>query len=122
MPVPRLARIHRKQERNVRIVRVEDEQFAQIVPVIAGHDGKVGVELVVGLREEGAIGAGEYPYDIGEDSIQSLLFVRIEDDREREVPKCLPISEDTEAITETSRCPPLRASLAYSCAVWSRLS
>src|SRR3954470_17293320 len=99
MPVPHLARMNRKQERNVRIVRVEQEQFAQIVPVVARHDGEVGVELVVGLREETAVGASEDPHHIGEDPIQSLLVACIEDDSERELPKCLPISENTEAIT-----------------------
>jgi putative SOS response-associated peptidase YedK len=33
------------------------------VPLIAGHDGKVGVKLVVGLREEGAIGRCLVPGD-----------------------------------------------------------
>ena len=95
MPVPCVAGVHRKQERNVRIVRVEQEQLAQIVPEVARHDSKVGVELVVGLREEAAVGTGKDPHHIGEDPIQSFLVVCIENDREREVPKCLSNSEDT---------------------------
>jgi hypothetical protein len=57
----------RKKERKVRIVRVEQEQLAQIVSLVARHDGEVGIELVVGLREETAVGAGEYTQHVGED-------------------------------------------------------
>lgn len=57
MPVPCLAGMHCEQEGNVRIVRIEEEESAQIVPVVARHDGEVGVELVIGLREESAVGA-----------------------------------------------------------------
>src|SRR3954447_2114649 len=100
MPVPCLAGVHRKQERNVCIIRIEQEESAQIVPVVARHDGEVGVELVVGLREEGAVSASEYSHHIRENLIQGLLVVGIENDREREVPERLPISEDAEAITQ----------------------
>lgn len=50
MPVPRLAGMHCKQEGNVRIIRVEQEQFAQIVSVVAGHGVQALEDSVASLE------------------------------------------------------------------------
>ena len=63
MRVRLLARQDRKQKREVGVVRIQQIQLAKIQRVVAGHRGEVGVELVVGLDEEIAVGVGE---DAGE--------------------------------------------------------
>lgn len=70
------------------------------MPVVAGNDGEVGIKLVVGLGEKIAVGAGEDPDHVWQNSIQRSFFCCIEDDREGEVPQCLTISEDAKAVTK----------------------
>lgn len=59
-----------------------------------------GIELVVGLREQSAIGARKDAHDIRLDPIQRSLVFCVENDCEREVSQGLAVSKDTEAIAE----------------------
>ena len=49
------AREDRKQERQVRIVRVQQIQLAKVQRVVARHDGEIGVQLIVGFGKQIAV-------------------------------------------------------------------
>ena len=70
MGVRLLARKDREQKRQVGVVRVQQIQLAEVERVVAGHGGEVGVELVVGLRKQAAVGVGEDASELGPELLQ----------------------------------------------------
>ena len=56
-----LAAVQREQEAEVRGVRLEQRQAAQVLGAVAGHDAQPGVQQVVGLLEQAAVVHGERP-------------------------------------------------------------
>ena len=59
MRVRLLAGKDRKEKRQVGIVGVQQIQLAEVQRIVARHGGEVGVELVVGFREQIAVRVGE---------------------------------------------------------------
>ncbi len=60
----------REEKRQVGVVGVQQIQLAQIQCVVARHGGEVGVELVVGLGEQIAVGIGEDAGELADESIE----------------------------------------------------
>src|SRR5262249_50696604 len=55
----------RKQERQVRIICVQQKQFPEIQCIVARHDGEISVQLVVGFGKQIAIRVGEDTGELG---------------------------------------------------------
>ena len=70
MRVRLLAGKDRKQKRQVGVVRVQQIQLAEVHRVVARHGGEIGVELVVGLREQIAVRVGEDAGKLGHELIE----------------------------------------------------
>src|SRR5208282_3571243 len=54
-----LAGQDRKQKRQVRVVRVQQIQLAEVERIVARHSGEIRVQLVVGFRKQIAVRVGE---------------------------------------------------------------
>ena len=100
MRVRLLARQDRKQKREVGVVRVQQIQLAEIERVVAGHRGEVGVELVVGLDEEIAVGIGEDASELAHELVKLGLRLPIQNDREREIAQRLAVAQSTQAVAQ----------------------
>src|SRR5271169_5484651 len=50
---------NRKKKRQIGVIRVQQIQLAKVQRIVAGHGGKVSVQLVVGFREQIAVGVSE---------------------------------------------------------------
>jgi hypothetical protein len=59
MRIRLLAGEDRKEKRQVGIVCVQQIQLAEVQRVVAGNGGEISIELVVGFREQIAVGVGE---------------------------------------------------------------
>ena len=70
MRVRLFARKDRKEKRQVGVVRVQQIQLAEVQRIVARHGGEVGVELVVGLRKQAAVGVGEDASELGPELLQ----------------------------------------------------
>ena len=75
-------------------------QFAQILRIIAGHGGEVGVELVVRFREEIAISVGEHASEFADELIKLSLRRGIEHDGQREISKLLAVAQSAKAVAK----------------------
>lgn len=59
-----------EKERQIGVVGIEQKQPAKVVPVVAGHNREIGVELVVAFGEEIPVSTGEDSYYFGQGSIE----------------------------------------------------
>src|ERR1035438_3060095 len=100
MSVSLFSRKDGEKKRQVCIVGIEQIELAEVLRVVAGNGGEVRIELVVGLDEEIAVRVGEYTGELADDLVSLALCSRIHNDGEREVPKRLPVTQDTEAIAK----------------------
>jgi len=73
---------------------------AKVVPVVAGNSCEIGIQLVVGLREERPIGTSENAHHVGEHSVQSPFVFCVKNDSEGELSQLLPIPKHTEAVSK----------------------
>ena len=65
-----LAGKDRKQKRQVGVVRVEQIQLAEVQHIVARYGSEIGVQLVVGFREQIAVGVGEDASKLGDKLIE----------------------------------------------------
>ena len=100
MRVRLLARQDRKQKREVGVVRIQQIQLAEIERVVAGHRGEVGVELVVGLDEEIAVGVGEDAGELSHELVKLGLCLPIQNNREREIAQRLAVAQSTQTVAQ----------------------
>ena|SRR5580658_404499 len=70
MRVRLLAGKDSKQKRQIGVIRVQQIQLAKVQRIVAGHGGKVSVQLVVGFRKEIAIRVGEEASELGSELLQ----------------------------------------------------
>ena len=84
MLIPLLPRQNCEEKREIRVVRVQQQQAAQIHHVVAGHRGKVGVELVVGLNEQAPIGIRKHAGKLAHQPIDFVPVTAIENDGQGE--------------------------------------
>src|SRR6202165_6095456 len=60
----------RKQKRQVGVVRVQEIQLAEVHRIVAWHGGEIAIQLVVGFREQIAVGVGEDASKLGHKLIE----------------------------------------------------
>ena len=84
--------VEREQEAQVRQVRLEQRQPAQVVGAVAGNDAEPGVQQVVALLEGAAVVGGEHLHGLGRGGLQGAPVRAVQDQRERAAPKKWPFT------------------------------
>ena len=100
MLIPLLSRQNCEEKREIRVVRVQQQQAAQIHHVVAGHRSKVGVELVVGLNEQAPISIRKHARKLAHQPIDFVPVTAIENNGQRELAKRLAIAQCPQAVAE----------------------
>src|SRR5215469_4228121 len=98
--IPGLPRQDREQERQVSVIRIEEQKPAKIHHIIAGDGGKEGIELVVGLDVEAAIRIGKDAGKLTYQTIHLITLPVVDDDGQREFTQGLPIAQSSQALAE----------------------
>src|SRR5208282_1541564 len=100
MRVCLLARKDRKEKRQVGVVRVQQIQLPEVRFVVAGHDGEVHIELVIGLGKELAARVREESRELAHSPVHRALVEIVEDEREGEFAERLTVTQSTQAIAQ----------------------
>jgi hypothetical protein len=100
MRVGLLAGQDREQKREVRVVGIEQVESAQVLHIVAGDCGEIGIKLVVRLQEQVAVRIREYARKFPNMLVDLALLPTIGHNGQREIPQRLPIAEGAQAVAQ----------------------
>src|SRR5258708_1611189 len=98
--VPPVSLKDREQEREIRVVRIQKIQSAEIERVVSGYRGEVCVQLVVCFGNQAAVRIGEDARELTDQPLQLAAVAAVDDYGQGELAKRLAFAESSQTIAE----------------------